>query len=454
MKKNYLLENETAQKLYCAAAKMPIIDYHCHLSPKEIYEDLPFDNIGYMWLGGDHYKWRLMRTAGIDEYYITGEASWHDKFLKYAEALEFAPGNPLYHWSHMELSQFFGIETPLRADTAEEIWQQANAYILENKLSPRKLITQSNVELLCTTDDIIDSLEWHEKIRQDASFDVKVLPSYRTDKVMLVRAAGYQDYVAKLSEVSGVEVKDLPSMKKAAENCLDFFVKQGCRVTDVGIPFFPNWIADDEAANETYCKALAGEEITDEAYMGLIGNLFVYFGKLYKDRDLVMQLHLAVIRNVNSSLFRKLGPDCGVDAVGNTISGNDLAMILDAINENGGLPETIVYTLNSGNAAQIASITSAFPKVRCGAAWWFCDHKRGIEEEINVIAENSALGGFLGMLTDSRSFLSYARHDYFRRILCSMVGAWVEKGEYDEASAEKLVQKISYENVRNMCCGK
>ena len=451
MKKNYLLENLTAEKLYCAAEALPIIDYHCHLSPKEIFEDQPFDNIGVMWLAGDHYKWRLMRTAGVDEYYITGEATWHEKFLKYAEALEFAAGNPLYHWSHMELSQFFEIDTPLRSDTAEDIWQRANAYIQENALSPRKLIKQSNVELLCTTDDIIDSLEWHEKIRADESFDTVVIPSYRTDNLMLMRRAGYLEWLDKLAAVSGVAITDLASLKAAAENRLNFFVEKGCRFTDVGMPFFPNYIADDAAADETFKKVLAGEEITDEAYLGLVGNMYVFLGKLYKENNLVMQLHLAVIRNANSKLFKKLGADCGVDTVGNVISGNDLITVLDAINENSGLPQTIVYTLNAGNAAQIASITGAFPNVRCGAAWWFCDHKRGIEEEINVIAENSALGGFLGMLTDSRSFLSYARHGYFRRILCSMVGDWVEKGVYDADSAEKLVKRISYENVKKLC---
>lgn len=451
MKNNYLLENKTAEKLYKTAEAMPIIDYHCHLSPREIFEDQPFDNIGVMWLGGDHYKWRLMRGAGIDEFYITGGASWHDKFLKYAQALEFAAGNPLYHWSHMELSQFFEIETPLRADTAEEIWQRANEYIREKSLSPRKLIRQSNVEVICTTDDITDSLEWHEKIRQDQSFATTVIPSYRTDNLLLMRRPGYGEYLDKLSQVSGIRICNLESLKQAAENRLDFFVAHGCRFTDVGIPYFPHEIADDGAADAAFRRVLAGEEVTDEAYLGLIGNLYVFFGKLYRERNLVMQMHLAVIRNANSNLFGRVGADCGVDTVGDTISGRDLITVLDAINETGGMPQTIVYTLNAANAAQIASITGAFPKVRCGAAWWFCDHKRGIEEELNVIAEIGVLGEFLGMLTDSRSFLSYARHGYFRRILCNQIGNWVEKGEYDGESAEKLVRKICYENVRKLC---
>lgn len=448
MTTHYLLENEAARTLYEGAKKLPIIDYHCHLSPKEIFEDKPFENIGEVWLGGDHYKWRLMRSTEIDEQFITGDASWHEKFLKYARALEFAAGNPLYHWSHMELSRFFGIDTPLRRDTAEEIWQQANACIREKQLSPRKLIRQSDVEVICTTDDMTDSLEWHEKIRQDPTFDTAVIPSYRTDNLLLMQRPGYGDYVKKLSEVSGIPVTDLSGLKAACEKRLDFFVSMGCKVTDVGIPFFPDSVAAEQDADTTFRKLLAGEKVAREDYLGLIGNLYVFFAGLYRQRGLVMQMHLAVHRNANSDLFRRAGADCGCDTVGDSLSGTDLIRMLDAMNESGGLPETILYTLNESNAAQIASIAGAFPRVRCGAAWWFCDHKRGILEQMNIIAENGCFGTFLGMLTDSRSFLSYARHDYFRRILCTLVGGWVEKGEYDPASAAELVRKISYDNVR------
>ena len=450
MDKSYLLQGKTSKKIYSKVKDLPIIDYHCHLSTKEIFEDKPFDNIGEMWLAADHYKWRLMRTAGIDEKYITGDASWHDRFVKYAEAVEFAAGNPLYHWSHMELSQFFKIKTPLRADTAEDIWNRANEYIKKNKLSPRKLIAQSNVEALCTTDDIIDTLEWHDKIREDKSINTRVLPSYRTDNLMLMLREGYLDYLAKLSEVSGIKVQDLETLKAAAEQRLNFFVEKGCIFTDIGMPYFPKEIYDDAAADKVFSDILGGKKVSEEDYLGLIGNLYVFFGKLYKENNLVMQLHLSVIRNSNTNLSSALGADCGVDCVGDTISGNDVVTVLDAINKNSGLPQTIVYTLNSANASQIASITGAFPGTRCGAAWWFCDHKRGIEEEINIISENSSLGSFLGMLTDSRSFLSYARHDYFRRILCNMIGDWVDKKEFDAASAEKLAGKISYYNIKEM----
>lgn len=450
MNKNYLLQGDTALEIYDSVKNLPIIDYHCHLSPEEIFLDRQFDNIGEMWLGGDHYKWRLMRTAGIDEEYITGSASWHDKFIKYAEAIELAAGNPLYHWSHMELSRFFGIDDPLNGRTAESIWQRANEYIKNNHLSPRKLIEQSGVEVICTTDDITDDLHYHAQIRNDNTFKTKVIPSFRTDNLLLVRRNGYLDYLKKLSETSKTGITGLDSFKKAVEKRLEFFVENGCKFTDVGMPFFPNRVSDDTEAAETFEKILCGRNITDREYLGFIGNMYLFLGRLYKQNNLVMQWHLAVYRNANSSLFEALGADCGVDCVGDTVSGNDIINMLDAINVGSGLPQTVIYTLNSANAAQIASIAGAFPGVRCGAAWWFCDHKRGIEEEINIIAENSALGTFLGMLTDSRSFLSYARHDYFRRILSNMIAKFADGGEYDPDSAKTLVSNISYYNIKNL----
>lgn len=276
MENTYLLKSKQAEKIYDKIRSLPIVDYHCHLSPKEIYEDKPFDNIGEMWLGGDHYKWRLMRTAGIDERYITGNASWEEKFLKYAEALEFAAGNPLYHWSHMELSMFFGIDTPLKSSTAAEIYKKANDFIREKSLSPRKLIKQSGVEALCTTDDITDDLSYHKLISEDKSFETKVLPSFRTDNLLLIKRDGYKDYIDKLSDASGVAVSSLESLKAAVKNRLDFFCSRGCKFTDVGIPYFPDRIADDTEAEAVFANALAGKEIDDEAYSGFIGNMYLF----------------------------------------------------------------------------------------------------------------------------------------------------------------------------------
>lgn len=448
MNKNYMLKNDSARKIYGTVKELPIVDYHCHLSPQEIYEDKQFTNIGEIWLGGDHYKWRLMRTAGIDEDYITGNTSFKEKFIKYCSAVEFAAGNPLYHWSHMELSQFFGIDMSINSENAEKIWNEANAYIEKTKMSPRKLIEQSKVDVICTTDDITDDLMWHKKIAADKIFKTKVIPSFRTDNLLLARRNGYYDYISKLSEVSGITVNDLETLKKAVSQRLDYFCEAGCRCSDIGIPYFPNRIADDAEADATFKAILEGKEISDNEYMGFIGNMYLFINSLYKQKDLISQWHLAVIRNSNSVLAEKLGADCGVDCVGNTVDGNDLIMMLDAINKASGLPKTVIYSLNESNIAQIASIAGAFPNVKCGAAWWFCDHKRGIEDEIKVISENGCLGEFYGMLTDSRSFLSYARHDYFRRILCNLLGEWVENGEFDGMSAEKLASKICYENIK------
>lgn len=448
MNDNYLLTNRTAKELYQSVKELPIVDYHCHLSPREIYENKPFTNIGEIWLAGDHYKWRLMRTAGVAEEYITGDKPLYEKFLKYCSALEFAAGNPLYHWSHMELSQFFGIDLSINSRNAKEIWEKANAFIRKTEMSPRKLIEQSAVEVICTTDDITDDLSWHKKIAEDKSFQTRVIPSFRTDNLLLARRAGYADYIARLGEISGVTINSLETLKKAVSDRLDFFCLMGCRCADIGMPYFPNRIADEREADRVFKAIIGGGGITDAEYMGFIGNMYLFLSALYQERDMISQWHLAVVRNSNSILAECLGADCGVDCVGNAVDGDDLIRMLDAINRNSGLPKTVIYSLNESNIAQIASIAGAFPHVKCGAAWWFCDHKRGIEDEIRVIAENGSLGSFYGMLTDSRSFLSYARHDYFRRILCNILGEWVERGEYDADSAVRLARKICYENIK------
>lgn len=450
MKKSYLIKSKYAKKIYKHICALPIIDYHCHLSPREIYEDRPFEDIGEMWLGADHYKWRLMRTAGIDEYYITGKAPYKEKLIKYIEALEFSPGNPLYHWSQMELSQFFNINTTLSSKTAEKIYAEANSYILKNRLSPRSLIESSGVEVICTTDDITDSLEYHKKLGEDKSFKAKVLPSFRTDNLLLVYNKNYRSYINRLSEVTGIEISNISALKNAVRDRLDYFCSNGCRFTDVGIPFFPDKIYSDADADGFFTAVINGENTEYSDYLGFIGNMYLFLAEEYKKRGLVMQLHLAVHRNANSKLFDENGADCGVDCVGDALNGRNLISLLDAVNSSCGMPETVIYTLNPANAEQIASIAGAFPGVRCGTAWWFCDHKRGIKKQIEIISENSSLGSFLGMLTDSRSFLSYARHDYFRRILSEMLGEWVDLGEYAAESALRLAEKICYYNVKEL----
>lgn len=444
------LNNETSESIYKAVKDLPIIDYHCHLQPKEIYEDKVFDNIGEIWLGGDHYKWRLMRSVGIDEKYITGDASWKEKFLKYAEALEMALGNPLYHWSHMELKQFFGINKSLTPDNAEEIWDKANAVIKETAMSPRKLIENSNVEYIATTDDIIDTLEYHKLISEDSGIEANVCPSFRTDNLFLYTADGYMDYISKLSACSGIEVTDIDSLKKALENRVEFFVSMGCKMTDVGIERFPEYIGNDSEAGEAFAKILSGSILTEKEYDAFISNLYVFLGGLYKKHGLIMQLHLAVKRNASTKLFEKLGRDVGGDCVGNPIKVSAITALLDKMEQEDKLPCTIVYTLNPTIYYEIATGIRSFRNVSLGAAWWFCDNLSGIKKQIEVYSETAAIGTFYGMLTDSRSFLSYARHDYFRRILSSALGQAVENGEFAPFdSAVKIAEKICYYNIKN-----
>lgn len=447
---NVFLENTAAEMIYDKVKDLPIIDYHCHLQPKEIFEDKPFDNIGEIWLGGDHYKWRLMRSVGIDEEYITGSASWKEKFMKYAEAIELALGNPLYHWSHMELKQFFGINEPLTSDNAEEIWNKANAVIKETSMSPRKLIADSNVEYIATTDDIIDTLEYHKLIAEDASITAKVCPSFRTDNLFLYTSDGYKGYIQKLSECSGIEVVDLTSLKAALKNRVEFFVSMCCKMTDVGIERFPEYIGSDAEADSSFKKALSGELLTEKEYDAFISNLYIFLGGLYKKYKLVMQLHLAVKRNASTKLFEKLGRDVGGDCVGNPIKASAITALLDKMEQEDKLPDTIVYTLNPTVYYEIATGIRSFRNVSLGAAWWFCDNLSGIKKQLEVYSETAAIGTFYGMLTDSRSFLSYARHDYFRRILSSALGKAVENGEFAPAdSAVKIAEKICYYNIKN-----
>lgn len=453
MKKFYgddvFLGGETAVKIYEQIKDLPIFDYHCHLSPKEIYEDVRFENIGEMWLGADHYKWRLMRSVGIDEEYITGGKSYEEKFQKYAEAIEGAVGSPLYHWTHMELKQFFGVNEPLTSESAPEIWKKANDVIKEKGLSARKLIEMSNVAYIATTDDITDSLEYHKKISEDKSFKTKVCPSFRTDNLFLYKEKTYFDYIKKLSDVSGVEVKDLESLKSALEKRVDFFASLGCKMTDVGIERFPLCIGSDGEADEVFKKVLAGEEVPTDEFDKFISNVYLFLAALYKKHSMIMQLHLAVKRNASSKLLASVGKDAGGDCVGEAFSVGALTALLDKMDSENALPDTIVYTLNPTMYYQIATGIRSFRNVVLGAAWWFCDHLSGIKEQLQLYSETASLSTFYGMLTDSRSFLSYARHDYFRRILADFIAEKVDGGEYGPfENAVKAAKKISGENIK------
>lgn len=445
------LTSDLSKKLYEKVKYLPIIDYHCHLSPKEIYEDKVFSNIGEMWLQGDHYKWRLMRAYGIDEHYITGSASYYEKFICFAKALEHAINNPLYHWSHMELKTYFNINLPITSENAPKIWEEANKHIEKTKMSPRTLITSSNVEYIATTDDPCDTLSYHGLLREDKTFKTKVTPSFRTDNLMQINKENYPDYIKRLSDISGVEICDIQSLKKAIINRLDFFCENGCRFSDIGIPDFPTCIGCEEEANEAFQKRLGGTSLCDAEYNLFLGHMYVFLASEYKKRDIIMQLHLCVIRNPNTALFNSIGADCGCDSIGEAIPLSHLARLFDKLNSMDALPKTICYTLNPQMYYPLAVLCRSFRNIHLGAAWWFCDHKRGIIEQLEIYSETSNLSTFFGMLTDSRSFLSYARHDYFRRILCSFVADKLISGEFmEEKKAIEILEKICYNNIKEI----
>lgn len=450
MKKDLLLTNGSAAALYDKIKGLPIYDYHCHLSPKEICEDRPCTDIGELWLSGDHYKWRLMRAAGVDEYYITGGASYREKFIKYAGACELAAGSPLYTWNEMELSLIFGIEDRLSAANAPEIYERANEYLRANEISPRKLIKRFDVRFIGTTDDVAEPLDWHGKIAADKSFDTAVSPSFRCDKLLLINADGYRDYIAKLAGVCGMKIESLADMLRALEDRMRYFADHGCKLSDMGIPDFPSRVSTPDEASATFKKAISGEAISGSEYSGFLGFMFVYLGRMYKKYGIVMQLHLAVARNINDSLYKLCGPDSGGDCIGDRIPVRDIARIFNAIADGGDMPQTIIYTLEPSMTELFAAIAGSFRNVRLGAAWWFCDHKHGIRKVLETVSDVGYPGTFAGMLTDSRSFLSYARHDYFRRILCSYLGELVESGEYPAENAEKLAAALSSGNTASL----
>lgn len=458
MDKDFLLSTPTAQTLYHDyAAKMPIIDYHCHINPKEIAEDRKFENITQVWLGGDHYKWRQMRSNGIDEYYITGDAPDREKFQKWAETLEKAIGNPLYHWSHLELQRYFGYTGTLNGQTAEEVWNLCNTKLQDASMSVRELIKQSNVTLICTTDDPIDSLEWHKMIAEDKTFDVQVLPAWRPDKAMNIEKPEYLDYIEALSNVSGITIKNFATLKEALKVRLDFFNQMGCKVSDHALEYIMYAPASDVEIETIFAKRLANAKLTREEELKFKTAFMIFVGKEYNRLGWAMQLHYGCKRDNNVFRYNQLGPDTGYDCINNYAPSAEMADFLNALNSTDELPKTIIYSLNPYDNAAIGTILGCFQdatavgKIQQGSAWWFNDHKVGMTEQMTSLANLGLLGNFIGMLTDSRSFLSYTRHEYFRRILCELIGKWIENGEYpaDMAVVGPMIQNISYNNAKN-----
>ncbi len=433
-----LLYSPDAKSIYTAIKDLPIIDYHCHLDINKIASDASFSDIGELWLAGDHYKWRAMRMCGIDEKFITGNASYKEKFLKYAEIMPSLVGNPLYYWTHMELCQIFGITEPLTAESGERIYDAANAKLKSMTVS--SLLEQFKVEYIATTDDPIDDLALHGN-----HGSTLVSPTFRPDKIYSFD----NEYINKLGIAADIEITELDHLLAALEKRLDFFVSKGCKISDHGFERFPKKYATKAEADDLFRRR---DYLTADEKDSLFGFLLVWLAKEYGRRGMLMQIHFSVIRNNNPQMFLKVGVDSGFDLIGEAQSVKDAVNFFARINDYE-RPETVLYTLNDSNLAALSCITGAFRKVKMGAAWWFNDTVEGIRRNISTISEYSALGTNFGMLTDSRSFSSYVRFDFFRRILAEYLGSLVEKGEYDLSSAITTAKKICYENIKNALKG-
>ena len=458
LSKNFLLDTPAARHLYHQhAAKMPIIDYHCHIDPRDIWEDRRYENIAQLWLGGDHYKWRLMRSNGVDEVYITGGADPREKFQKFAETLPRAIGNPMYHWCHLELKNYFGYTGVLNGDTAEEVWQLCNEQLRSDPTkSARGFITGSNVAMVGTTDDPCATLIWHEKLAADGSFPVQVCPSFRPDPALNLHKPGFASYVDALEQNVGIPIRSIQAMRDTLSGRIAFFDAHGCRAADHGLDYVMFRPVPDETATAALQKARAGQPLTLEEIEGYQTALLLHCAREYRKRGWVMQLHFSCIRNPNSRMLEALGPDTGFDCMAVTDSCAATYRLMDALDKENNLPKTVLYSLNPADNAWIDTLLGAFQgpeipgKIQHGAAWWFNDHKAGMTEHLTSLASLGILGNFIGMLTDSRSLLSYARHEYFRRILCGLLGRWVENGEYpaDLTALGALTEDICYYNAQ------
>ena len=457
MDQDFLLETPTAQKLYHGyAEKQPIIDYHCHVDPKEIFENRRFENIYQTWLEGDHYKWRVMRSNGVEERYITGDASEREKFQKFAEALPKAIGNPMYHWCHLELRTYFGYQGVLNGETAQEVWDLSEKKLKEDGMDVRGIIRQSNVAMIGTTDDPTSTLEWHKRLKEDASFQATVAPSFRPDKALNIEKPGWKAFLQELGASAGVEITSLETLEQALKNRMDAFTQAGCRAADHGLDYVPYREASRQDVDAVLQKGLTDEAVTLEETEQFKTALLVFCAEQYAKMGWVMQIHYNCMRNPNSAMFAKLGPDCCFDCMNNVNCGGALYALLDRLYRTNSLPKTILYSLNPGENEMLDTMIGAFQgteaagKLQHGSAWWFNDNKTGMQDQLISLANLSLLGNFIGMLTDSRSFLSYTRHAYFRRILCNLVGGWIENGEYpaDMAAAGALIEDICYHNAK------
>ena len=457
MNENFLLSNETAVELYHKYAKaMPIMDYHCHLNPKEIYDNKQFKNITEVWLYGDHYKWRAMRSNGIDEKLITGDGSDYDKFLAFAKTVPMLLGNPLYHWVHLELQRFFGIEEVLNEKTAPGIWEKANKMLNNEGFSAKDLIKKSNVKIICTTDDPIDSLEYHQKIKEDKAFNVKVLPAFRPDKGVEISRGFFLPWLEKLVQINGKAINSYKEFLNALEARVNYFHENGCRISDHALDSVPYEEATLEEIEVIFAKALKRETLTSVETDKYRTNTLKFLGGLYSKLGWTMEFHMNAMRNNNTAMFKKLGADVGFDSINDSSIAYPLSRLLDSIETESTLPKTILFSLNALDNDVIGTMLGNFQssgipgKIQFGPAWWFNDNKEGMIAHMKSLANLGLLSSFVGMETDSRSFLSYTRHEYFRRIMCNLIGEWVENAEFpcDMELLGSIVQGICYDNAK------
>jgi len=452
---DFLLENPSACRLFHDhAEKQPIIDYHCHLNPAEIAEDKTWDNISQVWLYGDHYKWRTMRSNGVAEKYCTGDASDREKFQKFAETMPYLLRNPMYHWSHLELSRYFGVDDLLLSgETAEEVWNRTGE-VLKGGMSARKLMTDSSVRLVCTTDDPVDSLEHHKTLAAEG-FEVKVLPTWRPDKSMAVEKDFWNGYIDQLAAAADTDISDYASLIRAIRKRHQYFHDAGCRLSDHGLETCYAAEYTDTEVSAVFAKARTGQAVTPEEADKFKTALMVEFGRMDAEKGWTKQIHLGALRNNNSRLFGKLGPDTGFDSIDDQNFARPLSRYLDMLDREESLPRTILYNLNPRDNEMIATMLGNFQdgsvagKIQMGSGWWFLDQKNGMERQMESLSQLGLLRRFVGMLTDSRSFLSYTRHEYFRRILCNILGNDMEKGiiPADFSLVGPMVEDICYGNA-------